>query len=245
MKKKIIISALLSIFLILLFVISLYAYQDNKGAKSSEVISDLQGTLFYIERVDGVRTLFKSDAELKSKTLIYSHKGKGKDNSGGYNDNISNFYYEKASKTIYFTAMDNGSWSLFSIKEGENKPVLLQNQNMEINTDYIHNQFNDLTATNKQGSLYLLKNGRETLINQFNGIYYSTFTGYAPIGFSPDGRFLVYYSREHVTPFGTLLEEFIKGSAESAGRTYIMDLSTMKSARFIDAYVYEIQWVFD
>lgn len=45
---------------------------------------------------------------------------------------------------------------------------------------------------------------------------------------------------EHLTPFGTLLEGFVNNSV---GSTYIMDLSTIESAKFIDAY--EIQWIID
>ena len=205
MKKKLIMGILLLIFLI---VVSLNVFQYFRSNIHSELLSGLEGTVYYIERVDGVRTLFKSDATLKNKTLIYSHKGKGKDSYGDYNDNILDFYYEKTSQTFYFIAMNNGSWSLFSLKEGENNPILLQKENMMKNTDYIQNQFENLTATSKAGSLYLLENGNEKTIKKFHGIYDEKFTGYHPIGFSPDGKYLVYHSMEHLTLFGTLLEGF-------------------------------------
>ena len=205
MKKKLIMGILLLIFLI---VVSLNVFQYFRSNIHSELLSGLEGTVYYIERVDGVRTLFKSDATLKNKILIYSHKGKGKDSYGDYNDNILDFYYEKTSQTFYFIAMNNGSWSLFSLKEGENNPILLQKENMMKNTDYIQNQFENLTATSKAGSLYLLENGNEKTIKKFHGIYDEKFTGYHPIGFSPDGKYLVYHSMEHLTLFGTLLEGF-------------------------------------
>ncbi|MTI79787.1 MAG: hypothetical protein FH758_02720 [Firmicutes bacterium] len=231
MKKK-----LIGILLLILFiVISFNVFQYFRSAINSQLLSGLEGTIYYIERVDGVRTLFKSDATLKNKTLIYSHKGKGK-----VNDNILDFYYDKTNKTIYFIAMNNGSWRLFSLKEGGNKPILLHKKDVMTNTDYIKNQFKNLTVTSKQGSLYLSKNGNEKIIKEFHGIYDRKFTGYNPVGFSPDGKYLVYHSMEHLTPFGTILEVFVK---DSVGNTYIMDLSTMESTKFIDAY--DIQWIID
>ncbi|PFR22795.1 hypothetical protein COK19_21010 [Bacillus cereus] len=237
MKKKIIVGLLL---LILIIIISFNIFQHFTSTTNSQVLSDLEGTIYYTERVDGVLTLFKSDATLQNKTLIYSHKGKGKDSYGDYNDNILDFYYDKTSKTIYFIAMNNGSWSLFSLKEKETKPILLQKEAMETNTDYIQNQFKNLTVSSKKGSLYLFENGHEKTIKKFYGLYDEKFTGYQSIGFSPNGKYLVYHSMEHLTPFGSLLEGFVK---DSVGNTYIMDLSTMESAKFIDAY--GIQWIID
>lgn len=236
MKKK---SVIVILLLIVTIVISLNVFQYLRSKIHSELLSDLEGTIYYTERVEGVLTLFKSDATQENKTLIYSHKGKGKDSYGDYNDNILDFYYDKTSKTIYFIAMNNGSWSLFSLKEGD-KPILLQKEIMETNTDYIQNQFKNLTVTSKQGSLYLSENGNEKTLKKFYGMYDEKFTGYHPIGFSPDGKYLVYHSMENLTPFGTLLDGFFKNSV---GDTYIMDFSTMKSTKFIDAY--QIQWIID
>lgn len=136
--------------------------------------------------------------------------------------------------------MHDWAWSLFSIKEGEDKPTFHQKQDMLTEIAYIQNQFNHLTAISKQGSLYLSENGNDKLIKKFRGIYDYKFTGYRPIGFSPDGKYFVYHSMEHLTPFGTLIDGIF---THSVGRTYIMDLSTMKSTRFIDTF--KIQWVID
>ncbi|WP_456278953.1 hypothetical protein [Bacillus sp. AK128] len=237
MKKKLVIGTLLLIVIILIL---LNIYQYFKDTIHSELLSDLEGTIYYTERVDGVLTLFKSDAALKNKELLYSHKGKGKDSYGDYNDNILDFYYDKTSKTIYFIAMDEGSWSLFSLTEGANQPILLEKEIMETDTDYIENQFKNLTASSKKGTLYLSENGSEKTIKKFYGIYDEKLTGYHPIGFSPDGKYLVYSSMEHLTPLGSLLEGFV---SNSFGEIYIMDLTTMKSTKFIDAY--KIQWIIE
>jgi hypothetical protein len=235
--KKTVIGILLLLFLI---VISFNVFQYWKSNSHSEIVSGLKGSIYYTERVDGVLTLFKSDATLQNKILLYSHKGKGKDSYGGNNDNIIDFYYEKTSQTIYFIAMNNGSWSLFSIKEGEVQPNLLREEDMLTKTDYIHNQFDHLSVSSNQGSIYLKENGKEKIIKKFYGIYDGKFTGYGPIGFSTDGKYLVYYSMEHLTPFGTLLEGLF---INNVGNTYIMDLSTMKSTKYIDAY--QIQWIIE
>jgi hypothetical protein len=237
MKRKLILKILLSILIIAL-AFNIFHYCMSKV--HSDLLSGLEGTIYYTERVDGVLTLFKSDAALQNKTLIYSHKGKGKDGYGDNNDNILDFYYDKTSKNIYFSAMNNGSWSLFSLKEGEDQPILLQKDTMVTTTDYIQNQFRNLTVTSKQGSLYQTEKGKEKTIKKFYGIYDEKFTGYYPIGFSPDGNYLVFHSMEHLTPLGSLLEGFVKNSI---GNTYIMDFSTMKSTKFID--VYKIQWNMD
>ncbi|MBB6446924.1 hypothetical protein [Bacillus benzoevorans] len=227
------------ILLLIIIAISFNVFQYLRNHIHAELLSELKGTIYYTERVDGALTLFKSDATLQNKTLLYSHKGKGKDSSGDYNDNLTDFYYDKASQTIYFIAMNNGSWSLFSIKEGE-RPILLEEDVMEIDTNYIQNQFNHRTIFSKQGSLYLKEKGNENIIKKFYGIYDEKFTGYHPIGFSPDGKYFVYHSMEHLTPFGTLLTGVFKNSV---GETYIMDLSTMKSTKFINAQ--HIQWIIE
>lgn len=239
MKKKLMIGILLLIFIM---VISFNVFQYLRSNIHSELLSGLKGTIYYTERVgvDGVLTLFKSDAALQNKELLYSHKGKGKDGYGGYNDNIIDFYYDKTSQTIYFIAMNNGSWSLFSLKEGADKPILLQKEVMQTDTDYIQNQFNNRNVSSKQGSLYLKENGNEKMIKKFYGIYDEKFTGYHPIGFSPDGKYLVYHSMEHLTAFGTIIEGFFNNTV---GNTYLMDLSSMKSTKYIDAY--HIQWIIE
>ena len=242
MKKKIILGILL--FLIII-VISSYIFRYFTNNTNPQLLSDLEGTIYYTERVDDVLTLFKSDATLQNRTLVYSHEGKGKDSYGSYNDNITDFHFDKTNNTIFFIAMNNGSWSLFSLKEGENEPVLLQKVETEkefneIETDYIQDQYENLTAIPKKGSLYLLENGNEKMIKKFYGLYDSKFTGYHPIGFSPDGKYLVYLSMENFTPFGTILEGLI---TNSSGNMYIMDLSTMESAKFVNSY--NIQWVMD
>lgn len=246
MKKKL----LLLIGLIVFIVIILNIFTYLKSTINSDIVKNLEGQIYYKKRVDGVNTLFKSDANLQNKKLIYSHKGKGKDSYGSYNDNILDYYYDRERQTISFIAMNDGDWSLFSLKEGEKNATLINKagiNNVEVekhsrsfmsNTDYIKKQSQKRTVIQKQGSIYIIENGEERCIKKFYGIYDDKFTGYRPMGFSPDGNYLIYHSMEHLTSFGTLLESFFN---DSYGHKYIMDLSTGKSTRFIDAS--DIQWV--
>lgn len=66
------------------------------------------------------------------------------------------------------------------------------------------------------------------------------FTGYGGIGFSPDGKYLIFSSSEHFTPIGFLLHNMITGFL---GNVYILDLESGKSSRFVHAY--KIPWLMD
>lgn len=234
MKKKLLILVSVVVFVVIAFNIFIYF----KNTINSEIVANLEGEFYYLKRVDDINTLFKSDANLKNEKLIYSHKGKGKDNYGNNNDNIIDYYYDIKSKTVSFIAMNNGDWSLFSLKEGEDTATLINKADFMTNTDYINNQTENITATQKKGSIYITQNGEEKCINKFYGLYDNKFTGYQPLGLSPDGKFLIYYSAEHLTPYGAIIEGFLNGSV---GHNYIIDLSTGKSTRFIDAS--NIQWI--
>lgn len=233
-KKRLLISVSLVVFIGIAFNIFIYL----KNTINSEIVANLEGQIYYTKRVDGINTIFKSDANLKNEKLIYSHKGKGKDNYGSNNDNIMDYYYDIKSKTISFIAMNNGDWSLFSIKEGEDTATLINKADFMTNTNYINNQTENITAAQKKGSIYITQNGEEKCINKFYGLYDNKFTGYRPLGLSPDGKFLIYHSAEHLTPYGVMMEGLLNGSF---GHNYIMDLSTGKSTRFIDAS--NIQWI--
>lgn len=209
-----------------------------KNTFNSEIVANLEGQIYYTKRVDDIDTLFKSDANLKNEKLVYSHKGKGETNYGCNNDNIIDFYYDIKSKSISFIAMNNGDFSLFSIKDGEDTATLINKMDFMTNTDYVNNQTENITVSEKKGSIYITQNAEEKCILKFYGLYDHKFTGYRPVGLSPDGKFLIYYSLEHLTPYGTILEAFFNNSI---GHNYIMDLSTGKSTRFID--VDNIQWI--
>lgn len=241
MKKKLLTFAAI----IILIFLGNNVYKSIKDKANSDIITKLRGQIYYIKRVDEILNLYKFDTNSKNEQLIYSHKGKGKDSYGGYNDNIVDYYYDTKSGDISFAAMHDGDWSLFSIKKEDKDAKFIGRLDLKnsknptmIDTDYIKNEAAGIKAAKKKGSIYIEKDGQEKCLLKFNGIYDEKFTGYTPIGFSPDGKYLVYLSLEHLTPIGTLIEGFTKGNI---GKTYIMDIETGKSTRFIDAS--KIQWV--
>jgi hypothetical protein len=180
-KKKL----LISISIIALIGIAFNVFIYLKNTINAEIVANLEGQIYYTKRVDGINTIFKSDANLKNEKLIYSHKGKGKDNYGGYNDNIIDYYYDINSNTISFIAMNTGDWSLFSIKEGTdtNTATLVNKADFMTNTAYIKNQTGNITVAQKKGSIYITQNGSEKCIKKFYGLYNDKFTRYRPLGY--------------------------------------------------------------
>ncbi|WP_206154851.1 hypothetical protein [Clostridium muellerianum] len=241
MKKKLLIftTIIIAIFLVNKIYISL------KDKVNSNMITKLTGQIYYTKRVDGILNLYKFDTNSQKEQLVYSHKGRGKLKDGDYNDNINDFCYDIKSGDIKFAAMNNGDWSLFSIKKGDKDAKYVSKLGLEssnqltmIDTDYIKNEVANVKVIKKKGSIYIEKDGQEKCLIKFNGLYDEKFTGYSPIGFSSNGKYFVYLSMGHLTPIGTFIEGIIKGNV---GKTYIMDMETGKSARFIDCQ--RIQWV--
>ena len=141
---------------IIVIVISLpTVYNHLKNISNSDILNNLEGKIYYTKRIDGVNTLFKSDATLQNEILIYSHLGKGKGRYGN-NDNIIEYYYDSKSKTVSFIAMNDGNWSLFLLKDGEENPNLIniidfdeKNAFRTNKTDYIKRDMEQLTVTQK------------------------------------------------------------------------------------------------
>ncbi|TCO73774.1 hypothetical protein [Marinisporobacter balticus] len=208
---------------------------------NSKIIDDLSGEIYYTKRVDESLALYKSDANMKNEKLIYNNKGNGKLKSGESNDNIGDFGFFPEIGKIEFEAVYNGKWSILGIKEGETKPIYIRESKevkvldnyrvVEIDTDYIRCKNANLEIYEKQGSLYMKKNGQEKCIKRFIGMYSEKFTGYRPVGLSPDGKYLVY---SNLGAFlGTIIHE---------KKQYIMDLKTGKSTEYI-SFSSDIQWV--
>lgn len=193
-------------------------YQYDKIDEPVQVLSNVEGTIYYTKRVEDVLTLFKSDANLEKEELVYSHKGKG--------------------------SLGDGNWCLFEMEEIDKEPIVIRRSldgYVEIETDYINFENDNYDPfIEKEGSLYILENGEEKLLKEFNGIYLWNWTGYYLIGESTDNRYLMYRSMEHNTPLGSLLDEIFY---EDGGHMYIMDILTGESSRFVDSY--QVQWVME
>jgi len=240
--KKIMKLAFLSI--LALFVVAAIG-KNTVLAMNSKIVSGLEGKVYYEKRVDDVLTLFSSDANLENEVLVYSHKGKGRDSYGSFNDNILDYHYDPESGSLDFVAMHEGEWSMFTIPG--NGPDAVWKGALDsdgkyaetaIGTDYISKTSGDRTLSTERGSIYLTENGKKTCIKKFYGIYDGKFTGYGAVGFSPDGDHMIYGSMGHLTPLGTMIEGLLTGDV---GEKFIMEMATGKSAKYVDAQ--NIQWV--
>ena len=231
MKRKI----ALGILFIVAIIYSNHIYQTWE----SDVVSNVPGKIYYTKRVDGVLQLFTSNANLTNEKLIYAH-------SGEENNNIAVFYYDKDINLIYFIAMKDGEWSLFSIDTKLKKPTFIEIFDEEWKvflSYYVDSRYKNMEIINKQGSLYLLKDGKEELLKKFIGFYDAKFnSGHTPIGFSPDGKYIIYHSSEHLTPFGSLIEA-IFDKDYNIGQTYIMELETKKIEKY--PALHSLQWIIE
>lgn len=201
-----------------------------------DIVSELPGKIFFLRRDKQVLNLYSADANLDNMHLIYSHKGRGEEN-----ENIIDYYYDKASNVVFFIAMKDGEWSLYSIKPGDRHPhYLRKTKALGGNYAYIKPETGKIKAISKEGSIYLNKDGKEFLLKRYYGIYDSKFApGYVPLGFSPNGQYLIYTWTDHFTPLGTILELLIHYELESL---YVMDINTGKTNKYLKAGR-NIQWI--
>ena len=222
-------------------------------ADDSDIVSKLEGEIFFLKRDGEILNLYTSDAKLSKVRMVYSHKGKG-----DQNDSIIGFYYDVKKDVVYFQAIKDGKWSLYSIGIGGNEPVLINQLLVSKNLinvkefireeHYIKPVAGEMEAVNRNGSLYLVNKEKEVLLKKYHGFYDEKFSsGYVPIGFSPDNKYLVYYWSGHWTGFGTMLAGFIKQlfGSYNMGNLYIMELETMKTNKYLPAPANKIQWVMD
>lgn len=163
------------------------------------------------------------------------------------NDNISDFRYYPDSKVIEFEAMHNGDWSIFKIKAGEHEPQYIKEaENLKTLEDYrvisVDVKYIDLdndkfSIYEKDGSIYLKKNGIEKCIKRYAGIGKSDIRGvfgYVPKGLSSDSKYLIYGTTGSITGIGYFL-------GVNKYKRYIMDLDTLESVEYINAG--KMQWV--
>lgn len=241
MKKKKILLVLAA--LVVLF--SLEWVRDLTIYSAGDVLEEAEGTLYYTRRIDGVSTLFAYNPERGEERLVYSHQGKGLDAYGSFNDNILDHRYDLETGVHHFVAMTEGEWTEFALEPGKADPEPLGkaayskiHYAMLDKTDYLKLSAGGRTVSERKGSLYLLENGEEICVRRFWGLYDEKFTGCWPLGLSPDGRYLFYRSMGHMTFAGTMLEGMLTGDA---GRTFVRDLESGRTARFPEAS--RIQWV--
>lgn len=210
-------------------------------------LQKISGQIYYLKRDDGILKIYRSDANLKNETLIYSHKNKGKINNGGYNDNIIDFCYYPETGTIEFVAM-NGEWSKYRmiIEDGEPECIKtrVEDEKIEkkaevfIHTNYINLKNDKFTIYEEDGSIYLRKkDGLKKCIKKYWGIGKSDISGlvgYVPEGLSPDSKYLIYGTTGSFTGIGALL-------GINRYKRYIMNLDTLAFEEYVNSQ--SIQWI--
>ncbi|SCZ11020.1 hypothetical protein [Alkaliphilus peptidifermentans] len=240
MKKKSIILAVLCVVLVIFYI----KLTDRKNVN---ILNELEGEIYYLMKDDDhISKLYKSDANLKNKTLIYSHKGKGMTSSGGSNDNIIDFRYYTESKKIEFEAMHNGEWSIFELSMDGSEPKYLRKAKeikiddkyrvFNVDVDYINLVSENFYIHEKNDSIFINIEGKDKCILKYSGFVRSDIsgaTGYTPQGLSPDGKFLV-YGTTGSTGFGFLLGEY---------KRFIINLDTKEYTEYINSQ--SIQWVIE
>ncbi len=227
----------------LVCVISIGVVKTAFDSKNTDIISDLEGTLYYTRRVEGVSTLFKSDAQMDNETLVYSHEGKGQTQLSDDNDNIIDFCYYPETDHFQLIAMDKGIWSEFKLDASGNSPIInkvgdsKEHVTSLLKTSYIQTRHGNKEVIEDEGSLYLIQDNQESVMMPFRGLYDDKFTGYSPVGFSPDGQYFIYKDMGHLTPIGTIVEGLIK---DQVGKMYIYELETGKRQEI--EMMNHIQW---
>lgn len=235
---------ILKILIVLVLLIIVFRLVSIKSPSKKDIVSELEGKIVYLSRDNEILNLYTSDANLENKKLIYSHKDSEEDNK-----NIIEFYYNEKEDIYNFEAMKDGEWSLFSIKEGEEPKFIeiVEIEEMDNENMYISTKFNDKEAVSKNGSIYLIEDEKERELIKFYGIYDGKFNpGYQPIGFSPNGKYLIYDYFGNLTPIGTIVEGMIKDLFKMKGpesKVYIMDLETKEINEYIDIDGNVIQWI--
>lgn len=244
MKKRYVAMIILLIGLVLIL-LETQLLDMNKS--NGDFVKAVNGRIYYLKRVDGTNSLYVSDANMTQERLVYSHSDQINPDTNESNSNILDYYYDDKANTVDFIGMHKGAWAVYHLKL-EDKTLAVESQESskasqmpKLNqTHYLSNFYNGQSISAKEGSLYLTQGDDEKEIIHFWGLYDDKFTGYQPIGFSPDGQYLLYHSKGHLTPIGTIIEGLFK---DSVGQVYIYNIETGESAKYINGRYF--QWLQD
>lgn len=235
---------------ILLIVFSLIAlvaiYLVIAPFQDKSLKNDLTGKILYSKRDnDGIIKLYHSPASLADTKILYSHSNSTEDNK-----NIIGYYRED--DTVYFTAMQDGNWALFSIPLAGGEPQFITFEN-ELDDDFHKRMFMskvDIEMAygiySEKGSLYqVLDNGEIKTLKKFPGFYNQKFNpGYTPLAVSPDKNYLLFSSSGRVSGVDAIVIGILKdlfGQTDQS-KVYVMDLNTLKYGPYGEG-MGDIEWV--
>lgn len=226
----------LIILLVIFFIIS--PFQDSR------LRSELTGEILYLKRDHGVIKLYHSTANAENSKILYNHS----DNAE--NNNIIDYYLE--GETIYFIAMKDERWALYSLPLSGGEPQFI-NYEQELDDD-LHKRMIlskvDIEMAygiySDKGSLYrVLDNGEIETLKKFSGFYNEKFNpGYTPLAVSPDKKYLLFSSSGRVSALDAIAIGMLKQAfgQDEHSKVYVMDLDTLKYGAYGEG-IGHITWI--
>ncbi len=206
------------------------------------VLSGMTGRVYYLQRDGLVLNLYTAAASGQNPRLLVTWEGKGESNA-----NIIGYRYDPDAGMLYFTAMRDGDWSRFALADTGGEPEYLgavDEKDLLGTGVYLQPEQGGRQAVNRQGSMFLIDGEHTTLLKRFVGLYDAKFSsGYQPIGFSPNGRYLLFWYSGHLTGLGTIVEGMVRQWAGNytLGQVYVLDLVSGQTSRYLNGMSF--QWV--
>ena len=200
--KKIVIIFLM----VLLIVIPTSYFYIKNYYKRNAFLANLDGEIVFSRRDSGILNLYKISANGKNKRMLYHNKDP-------INSNSMNPIWSEDGSKIYFGAMKDGKWEIFSIDSDGKNPIIVQDKEWEsfykkwrLNEYpyYIENKNSTLDV--KEGSLYYLnEEGKEILIYYFKNYNYKFNPGVSSPSWSPNKEFIIFQLCKFFGPCNILI----------------------------------------
>lgn len=232
---RIFFKSILWIFIsVLVLLVGLKIYIQEPGYKK-EIVANQNDTIYFLNRdTDSFIKLYSTKVNMQQPPkLIYSHVGKD-----ASSENIMDYYVDHNNE-IYIVATVKGEWAILSMFEGEKEPRFIKKLDDDKDFDnklrYLKDENNGKKLEYREGSVFLQNGKEERLLKRFIGLYDSKFNpGYMTHGFSPDGKYVLFAYNGNLSA----LEGFVNNFKS---KTYIMDVGTGKTSRFVDGF--KFQWM--
>ena len=213
--------------------------------QNTSLKNDLTGDIVYLKRDNGILKLYHSSANLSESRVLSSNGGSTEDNK-----NIIDFYRED--DIIYFLAMKDERWALFSIPVAGGETQFIAYEE-ELDPDLQKRmQFSKIDIEmnygiySEKGSLYrILESGEIETLKKYPGFYDSKFNpGYTPLAVSPDKNYLLFSSSGRISAIDSIAIGMLKQvfGQDDQSKIYVMDLNTLKTGSYIDG-IGNIEWL--
>lgn len=200
--------------------------------QSKQLLNQLQGEIYYTKRIDGILTLFKSNADLTNEVLIYRNQ-----DEEGANNNVIDLSLNKDTGSVTFIAKYQGVWTEYEYVDGEVKRRFAVDNQINFLWNYENDIVGNTRAFIDEGSIYVTQNNVTRLIKDIGSNYDQNYSTYLVLGISLDERYIIYCDgRNSLTK--ALLDGLIPGGINNK---YIYDLETNESSTYVNAM--DIIWI--